>query len=592
MIAWTTPAAKTLTGLTVFTASNFGSTSFSGEFPSTTVGFGSGFTSQSFTESRYSSFGIDGTTRYTMTSSAREVRADPGNVGGVTQTSGETISTTAATAFLRTSTTVTQEALVFSTSTIESESTAWTTSYNEEGSSVEFYSTETQTSETEVYIAGQTQFTSQATTALDQTHNYGEEATVVQADNGILYVLERPDNWNGYSVATELATSGTRFTISPSFSTQQASVVAASGVGGTASMENSIVSSSISWSATTLTQSTRTLAFPGFTGVAVTALPISTSENTNSGITTTGSTASYTVFAANTLTYNQTADVAVTTTSQVTSWGASRSKAPRRFGTLDFETTAVSAVSTTRAITTIVAASSSFSNSTESAANTGGEQRGATGVSENGITAQFNYNVFGTPQATTALTPGAFDRAKFITTGAAIGSNRGGWFTASDSFSLPVAHAGDGRRGVTIFPTEFPFVTAYSDSVTYTLSTGTTTTTSSAVVGLEGESLTTTQNPLQSFIEANARQGVASPLPNGMTVVDICLGAGAYKNVLNGETSSFLAGITSYSEGQSAELSYWQGVRAVAPPVLTLSRTPIVWEVPRNPDALAFLPEP
>ena len=151
---------------------------------------------------------------------------------------------------------------------------------------------------------------------------------------------------------------------------------------------------------------------------------------------------------------------------------------------------------------------------------------------------------------------------------------------------MPIAADGAGRRGVTIFPSESPILTAYSDSVTFTVTQGTETTTSSAVVGIEGQALSTTQNVNQSFAGDVLRpniQGALDELPNGMTVVDVCQRAGAYKNAIGGGTASFSAGMTSYSEGQSAPISCWQPVTAIAPPVLRIERTPIYWTARRNP---------
>jgi len=588
MIAWTIPVAKTTTGYTVSTASGSASDSYSGVLPSTTTGIGSGFISESYTTSRYTSVN-NGTTIYAFTSSQRSATQFPQNVGGFTDTSGETSSVIPApTAFVQTSTTVALGFESFETLQYTEDGTAWTTSYDDEASSVFFLTTEATVFSTSASSVGQGQQSIQDITVLPQTQTVGEVATIIQGSNEILYVMNAEENWNGYTIASNKATSGTRFTILPSYLTEQ-SPVADGTINPTSTTSNELISNEITWSATTITQDTIIAPFANFVGSAIVQMPIATSVATVNKTTTSGSSASFTVFGANTLTYNvsNSQSTRVITTSAVTDWGASRTKAELRAGTLVYETTLFRPTSASRIITTLIAASASSSSSVNIQTVTDDAAGGTVGASESGITANFNFNVYGSPLITTAGA-GQFERAKFITTGAQIGNQRGGWFTAEGNFALPVAHAGDGRRGVTIFPVELPFVTASSNSVTFTVSSDTTTTTTSALVGLEGESTTTQQNFNQSFVQEDFLreriQGAASPLPSGMTVVDFCLSPGAFKNISNGQSTSLTGGMTSYAPGESAPLSCWQGVTAVGPPSLRLARNNVYWAVARNPN--------
>jgi hypothetical protein len=584
-------------------------------------GEGSNSASTFFTASGSTVSGTSGTTSFyssssTFTGSAsssvvyKDLSAPDFTEGGQTTFSGSnatTISSTqsAPTAYVQTSTTLATTLNQLTTSTYEDEGSTWTTDYDEEESVVRFFTTETTSASTQVVISGEVVITQEGTTLLDQTQTFGERATVIQANTiraqnaEIIYVLDPPTAWAGYSVASDAASSGTRFTIHPSFSTEQ-SPVADGSISQTKTTSNEEVSSTISWSATTTTQGTQIRGIGTAIGLfntaaAIVSMPISTTESVSPQRTTTGSTLSFTAFFSNVLTFDAVNANRndVTTTSQITSWassvfgaGASRTKFPRRSGDLQYETTAEQAASTTRITTTVVAASFSAQSSGQNSS--GGN--GTTTFFESGVTADFNFNVFGPAQASTQPPGAGFGREKFITSGAVLGSNRGGYYTAEGSFFLPIALDGGGRRGATIFPSSFanfPFVTAFSDSVTYTTSVGTDRTTSSAVIGLEGESFTTTQNRDQSFAGNVFRpiiQGAAAPLPNGMTVVDFCRVAGAFKNISGGGTSSFSEGMTSYSEGESAPLSVWRPVTGISPPVLRMSRSPLFWTVARNPD--------
>ncbi len=624
MISWTIPTAKITTASVASSASSSGAvtgsnsvsrtfSSSEGQTAGLTESSGSGTASAStfFTASGSTVSGLSGTTSFYSSSSAAAGLSsstveyqdlDPPNFteSGQTTFSGSeetTISSSVgpSTAYVQTSTTIEQEADIFSTSVYEEYVSAWTSSYNDAESAVNFYTTDSTFLSTSVYVAGQSTITQEGITELEETQTFGERATVVQANTmlaanaDIIYVLDPPEAWNGYSVASALATSGTRFTIEPSYSTEESPVVASS-MSPTLSIVNPQISGSISWSAARTTQTTLIAPFSNASSSGLIVVPIQTNSRTAGGSTTTGSTISFTVFGAQTLTYNQAGSSQVTTTSAVTSWGQSRIKTPRRVGNLQFEITQTTATSALRTVTTAFAASAGSAQSGETTSSYASSEIGtganATSTeSASGSTANFNFYIYGTPQATTQAPGLEFDRRKFVTAGAVVGSSKGGWFTADGSFLLPFALDGQGRRGVTVFPTEFSFVTAYSDSVTFTKTQGTETITSSAVIGLAGSSLTTTQNANQSFEGDLSRpkiQGAGGKLPNGMTVVDIA-GAGAYKNAIGGSTSSFSGGMTSYSEGQSAPLSCWRAVIAVAPPVLRLPRTPIYWAVARNP---------
>lgn len=585
MISWTIPSDKSTTGQTTESSSSFqfyttylpGSTDSSGNtvFEETNL-----LSSHSKTYRASTSYGLSGTTYYASSSSQASSHLRPGVNTFFADTSGETsVVVSAATAFVQTSSTTTKQVEQFTKSSSTTSSVVWTTSSNTELSSVEFVETETSGKVWDVYASNTIQTTIETVAQLSQTITYGEKATVVQANTSlspeadIIYVLDAPVSWNGYSVASNYATSGTRFTVNPLFSIIQ-SPIANGTISLTSSVLNAEVSSTISWKASRTTQTTITRTAANFTGVSLAVLPFQNSTLTTSRITTANSTKSFTVFSSQALTFNVSGGVAVTTSTELVEWANSITTLHRQYADTIFQSTAFVATSTTRASTTVVAASNSFS-----------EQGIADSTSytvENGAAANFNMNVFGPPQAQTFM-GGGWQRSKFITTGAEIGTSRGGWLTAENLSFLPIAHGGNGRRGVTVFPTSFEGITAFGRSVTYTKSGGTQST-SSVTVGLSGSFSTTTEASNQSFAISSPDRPIiagANLMPVGMTVVDVPLG-GAYKDAINGNTTSFAGDASALTDGQSAQLRCWQPVTAIGSPIQKMNRNWLFWATPKN----------
>jgi hypothetical protein len=569
MISWTIPTQKSTTGSTVFTSSD----------SATATDAFAGY-STSGSRSRSTSFGLSATTYYDAYSTNVFYGADPTLPEyNITTNSADITVVSAATASVQTSTTTAQEFNIYTVTSSEIQTSVWTTI--SEASSIAFVLTEATSSEWYPEVISQGTTTIESTTYLTQTQSYGEQATVVQANTllaqnaEIIYTLDPATGWSGYSAATQEASSGTRFTIAPSYLTSQSPVVNGT-ILSTSSVINSVVSGSIQWQGSTTTQTTITTVFPQFTGVVLIQLPLATATRTHFKVITTQRNTDFTVFSQETVTFNIGGVTRATTSTVIESWGASITTVQRQFADQTFQTTIQTTASTTRASTTAVAASASSSYASSPVVN-------LTEAAASGVTANCNQYIYGTPQVTVNK-GGSFARSKFVTTGAQIGSSRGGWFTAADSFVLPVALAGGGLRGVTIFPTTYQGnVTAYSNSVTYTKEVGTGTTTSSNSIGLNGNFITTTQNTNQSFVNVLPRPVIAGAglLPQGMTIVDVA-GVGVYKDAINGSTTSFSGAATAYTEAQSANISCWQPIVALSPPVVRLERTPIYWIEPRN----------
>jgi hypothetical protein len=293
MIAWTIPAEKSTTGYTAISSSTISGSTESGVLAGGVTDTLSVTFSSSSINIRYTSEEPSQTTLYTSTASSsfslrRRTAGETLNQSGTGSFTSNVIS--AQTESVQTSTTTNVERQVVFTEPGTGLSTAWTTVYDAEVSATFFEVTEVEaTSANLVYAL--TEVTEDTTTLLAQTQTFGERATVVQANTkfatnaDIIYVINPPDNWSGFSVASQQATSGTRFTISPSYSTQQSPLVDGT-INPTQSAVNAVVSSTISWSASQATQSARIMPFGNFTGVNVVSVPLPTQETLGGALTT------------------------------------------------------------------------------------------------------------------------------------------------------------------------------------------------------------------------------------------------------------------------------------------------------------------
>ncbi len=436
--------------------------------------------------------------------------------------------------------------------------------------------------------------TQDATTMLTGTQTSALAATVLQADTRnasgaeVLYVLTaNPTQWSGYGDATAIAQSATRTTIYPVFEVAAVPIVDGS-VATSSTVSNSAVTWSTSWSASRTTQqNVTTLSFSGIGGLQ----PV-TGEATASAATTTQSQSTFTVFGANTLSYGRTAGGNTTssaTTSVVTSYGNIRRIVERYAGTLLFESTVNETFSTTRYITTSVAASLTSSQGNQN----------ATSTTQSGVTVAFagDQTIYPPAQAGAQQIGGRVgpnigvpNRTRVITFGAVLDSQSGQYFTASFDTFVPTASLS--RGALTIFPATNGSLTVDSNFVTYTTSTnktsgtGTESTTASGVVSVAGSSSTRTE----AFFGSGANVGVTIGRPQhhgahevgkGCSIIDI-MEAGAFRDRIDGTTSSFYGNATRYTEGQSAQIRYWSPIAYITPLELRANKNAVTFSNKRN----------
>jgi hypothetical protein len=546
-----------------------GSTNASGE----TILGGSGATTKTHISSSFSSSSI-GILTY-------NVAEEPTTVSGSesmslsSSSSGET--TSVFTAQAQTSTTITFESGYNQTGTTEAPTTFFTTE-KEEDDKIEFVGVETTTTVTIGAVSSTRQGTSTLSTDLQETVTLsGLADTVIQAFPGeIIYVISNvPTAWGGYSAASDLAESGTRFTLKPSISTVAREPIATTAP--TSSTVRPSFSTGATYSVTTNSLITTTSAsyfsFPPLTAtLAFNSYSLQSSSASNSiasGAEVFGG------GTANRTTINQTEYIAIVTTAR------------RQTQSETYSGLTTTTHSRQRPVT--VSAAGTFSISSASSRTFPAGFGLNTGVGEESNGSGRTVHAEGNTTISVARAElgqaGAFGRTKYRTTGAVEGTQTGGWITAnatSSGFPFPFyVTDGSGRNGLTVFPQTNNARTVNGNSVTWSTSTmgaeGTESTTTSAEFGVAGQPLTITDvRPLTNF---GGRPG------RGCTFVERPLD-GVYKDIIGGQTSSFGQSDIAISEGESRALRVWRPVRAIGPLQLSNNLNPISWSENRNSNNL------
>jgi hypothetical protein len=440
-------------------------------------------------------------------------------------------------------------------------------------------------------------------------------ATVVQAntsdaDAEVLYLLSsRPSEWSGFSAATDQADSGTRFTLVPSFSTSQVSVSSTRSNISTLSEDRVYESKSITYATTTTTPATRTNVINRF------SLPNLTSTQSFASITTTSSSMSYEAISVPSFTYGyyQTLPGAVNTTVNTTAWGQSWETQRRWHHTNSFHFLSSRPISFAIKKTTGVELTQSFSNTestnisgstsaTESFVDpddpdqeitdtvTFSSELASFSISQNGETIDKNAYV-PLPFAVGTAAGGALSRTRWVEVGAAIGTQKGLFYTSPNSYNGFIATA---RAGGSVYMSQFIESsnnqhTIESDSITFRPFTTTTeqpfTTlleTQSMVFGLAGSTSATVLPG--GFSNATASRILpAGGGPFSATVVERA-GPGIYKDRLAGTTTSFGGEDTIYDPGATANRNKWAPI--VRMQGIVQGSAPLLWAEQRNSTAL------
>jgi hypothetical protein len=625
MIQWIIPGSVArLTGVTTIVESSSDSQSAFAQYSPTggssdPIGVnatGSYSANATFTSQAYTSHGAEGSTTYfssSMSNSFTEAWGQTGSGydsdGNVTTTFTQTYSnsvssstsrsgqTTAIyTVIAETSTTETYESYYESTYTASYEtngqSPIWTTSEGVIGggtkTSVAFYQTFATSLSSWETASSTRQATSEVVTALDQTLTLSAfPNTVIQAQTlypnaeaEVLYLQTALiESVDGYTAASDLAQSGTRFTVSPVIVTAQKEPVDYSR--STSSIARTSSTSLVELTSSTFTQEPRTSA-------SYFSFPPTTLTQNVSGITTTAIRYATNLLSfQNELTYGGTSNT-VTAKEFGTYWRV----VSRQVGSKTFQAPVQDF--TTYTVQQLIEAAASSS--------TQGEGGGTFGyniwyglTSAPGNSSQAHYRSSGvsgntvlpTAQAVTGK-GGQPQQLKFGSIGAAINGNVGGWLTANASsvgfvfFSDIYARDGAHRSATTMFPATNEHRTIEGSRITWTLSTagvlsvdGTTSkkTTTSAQIGVSGTTQTVEiSRPISNF---------GGSAGEGETFVQTAL-PGVYKNRMNGSTTEFDGAASVISNGQSQSVALWQAVRDVRGMALGTNANPLIWTEPRN----------
>lgn len=607
MISWTVAGSVPfLTGATEIVGSSSYSSAGQANRASPDNATGSGNSNANYTFISSTSHGFDKSTTYFSWSSSSSfteawgltITPNPDPVPNLSysdsasasgSSSGQT--TSELTTVVQTSTTQTYESAHYVTYTTtleayEGQAPIWTTSEDtitiadQTQTSVAFVQTYA-TSLTALEASYETrEATADALTTLDQTITLsGLPNTIVQAHNAeILYVITNPaSDVTAYSAATDLAQSGTRFTLLPSVVTSEK--ITANATRPTSSIASSQETSLVNFRRSTTTQQAVTEAEYNY-------FPPSTFTATASAVATTNTTLGTNIlFLQNDLPYG-----GITNTVSAKSFGTYWKTVSNQIGTVTCETAVVSTTTWSATLSIEAAEISSFSESANPPV-TQSIWYGLTTALGNAASATFYSSAIAantntpTIRATTG-SGGQPSQNKYGTYGAAFGSEKGGWITANESsegtvfFNGIFALDGEGRRATTMFPlTEQNEVTIIAPGITWTRSTnavlsidGATSksTTTSASFGVSG--LTQTTN-----IGATGHFGGQPGLQE--TFVQIA-SPGAYKNKVNGSTTSFDGAATLLSS--SASIASWQAIKDVRGLAYTTKAIPIVWAELRN----------
>jgi len=431
--------------------------------------------------------------------------------------------------------------------------------------------------------------TADALTTLEQTITLsGLPNTIVQAETRyphnaeILYVITNPaSDVTAYSAATDLAQSGTRFTLLPSVVTSEKNT--ANSTRPTSSIASSQATSLVNFRRSTTTQQAVTEADYNY-------FPPSTFTVTASAVTTTNTTlGTNNLSLQNDLPYGGT-----TNTVSAKSFGTYWKTVSNQIGTISFETAVVSTTTWSVTLSIEAAEVSSFSESANPPV-TQSIWNGLTTALGNAASATFYSSAItaNTNTPTIKATTGSGGQPaqnKYGTYGAAFGSEKGGWITANESsegtvfFNGITALDGEGRRAITMFPlTEQNAVTIIAPGITWTRST-------SAVLSIDGATSKSTTTSASFGVSGSTQTtGIGSighfgGQPRSQETFVQIASPGAYKNKVNSSTTSFDGAATLLST--SASIASWQAIKDIRGLVYTTKAIPIVWAEFRNSTAV------
>jgi hypothetical protein len=433
----------------------------------------------------------------------------------------------------------------------------WTASREQSTESVSFYQT-TSTASFYTTTSRTEQLTKDTTTTVGGTMIASATALVVQANtNGpdaeiVYYVSSRGLKFAGLSAASKLAKTATRVTLSNIYSTAAPPKMLGTQI------------PSFSWSNASLSYSTKLT-----TTIATTAQTTLVTDETilpNGTIATEGETikTDTTSLSANLWTSNsgECSDQAKTTTSFI---HVSTSAAPAGsvwLGSLSWNVPRTRAVSRTE------------TTSTEAAY----ERSTASEGSASGVTVVKNIALLVPPQVTTATFQNV-RQSKFVPVFAQIASSRGRWFTVEKSTFSSASFAGLSRsQGKTILPESVKGESYGMSALTYSSSSGTSAVSSTAALGVAGETTTA------CLFGADGAVGGA---PNANETFGYGVsGAGAFKNRIGGEAKTLDAGATTFSASQ--DVSFLEPITGLIPVRGSGSTAlfPLFWAAPRNSTAL------
>jgi hypothetical protein len=442
--------------------------------------------------------------------------------------------------------------------------------------------TQSSTSEAANYAATVSNTNSETTT-------YQTWATVVQAaKDEIIYHIANPGSgWDGYAAARPIAATATRVTLYPTAAITEG-ITSASGVTTTSSWSSPGLSASLSFKARS--NSTFSLQRPA----NVTVISPSTTAQISTRFTTQSASTSYQVFNSYTSTTFRTYGIGKSTTSvpyvgflpetvfrqwaNVSHHGVVATKT-----TSSLETYTVGAYVTSETSTN-QGSSSSYENIFSV------EYADVTDRSADEEEQEYSYATL--PGGNTTISTvqlgvvgmgfPATQQYRWGTAGVAVGSSAGGWFTADKTFAMGFAYtAADGsrRRVTTLAVTSNETWTLSSDSLSYTTLSGTDTTTTTALVGVEGDTFQQqdgTSRPASAYLHFGG-----GPFADGWTVVDGA-GVGAYYDLIEGQTTFFTGGDTAYTFNESAAIRRYALMPWVMPPSPMDQESGIYWIEKKN----------
>ena len=424
----------------------------------------------------------------------------------------------------------------------------WTYSTNESGDVV-FFGTAASTTTYDTIFYTTSARTLTESTYLAETQGSGRPpyGTVYLAnDSEIIYLItENNIVWGEFSAASNVATTCTRTTVYPSFITVSNPLINAGSQTFTNSFSQSAVTSSVSWIASTTVSTTKTRI------ANVNRLPNSTISFTSREFSTTLASRNFAIFQSNSGTVGFDRRNAKTTIN-TNVWSTYPRTVSRQFGSKFFQSTAISHFSTERIIELNAALFSSVSFSYQTV--DGGPAQPDTAFDVTvGSTGSYARNTTIEKSGVSTDIAGFISRSDFSTTGVVLGTQTSGFFIGGNGFFLrSTAYDGQNVRARTIMPVTDSYATINSDSITFTTTSDDQRVTRSFLVGVAGESQTTT-------IQTGESIGGATSIRDGATFVETP-NDGVYKDQINGTTTFFLGHATAYTKNMVKPRRHWRPI--------------------------------